>query len=67
MSQDENEDQNLYVVVVNVEGQYSIWAADKPIPDGWSKSEKEGPKADCLEFIKGVWTDMRPSSLRQKM
>jgi hypothetical protein len=28
---------------------------------------KEGPKAECLAYIKEVWTDMRPLSLRQKM
>jgi hypothetical protein len=28
---------------------------------------KEGPKAECLAYIKEVWTDMRPLSLRKKM
>ena len=26
-----------------------------------------GPKAECLAYIKEVWTDMRPLSLRKKM
>jgi MbtH protein len=28
---------------------------------------KVGPKAECLAYIKEVWTDMRPLSLRKKM
>jgi len=28
---------------------------------------KTGPKAECLAYIKEVWTDMRPLSLRKKM
>ncbi len=27
----------------------------------------KGPKQDCLAYIKEVWTDMRPLSLRKKM
>jgi MbtH protein len=28
---------------------------------------KSGPKQECLDYIKEVWTDMRPLSLRKKM
>ena len=28
---------------------------------------KTGPKAECLSYIKDVWTDMSPLSLRKKM
>ena len=64
-----NEDtENMkYKVVVNDEGQYSIWAADRPNPDGWRAAPKRGSKSECLAYIKEVWTDMRPLSLRNKM
>ena len=52
---------------MNHEEQYSIWPKDREVPLGWSTVGKEGPKAECLEFIKEVWTDMRPLSLRKKM
>jgi MbtH protein len=58
---------NLYRVVVNHEEQYSIWPADKPIPPGWTDAGKSGTKAECLEHIESVWTDMRPLSLRRDM
>ncbi|NJM21306.1 MAG: MbtH family protein, partial [Richelia sp. RM1_1_1] len=28
---------------------------------------KNGLKQECLDYIKEVWTDMRPLSLRKKM
>jgi MbtH protein len=67
MSQDEREDHTIYKVVVNNEEQYSIWPADRESPLGWSEVGKSGNKADCLAYIKEVWTDMRPLSLRKKM
>ena len=64
---DQEEDKTIYKVVVNHEEQYSIWAADRENPLGWKDAGKSGLKAECLEYIKTVWTDMRPLSLRKKM
>jgi len=58
---------NNYRVVINIEQQYSIWPAQKPIPLGWSDLGVIAPKAHCLEQIQKVWTDMRPLSLRTAM
>jgi MbtH protein len=67
MQRDEEEDTTVYRVVVNHEEQYSIWPVYKDIPLGWRDVGKQGPKAECLNYIKEVWTDMRPLSLRKKM
>ncbi len=67
MNTDENEDNRIYKVVFNHEEQYSIWPADRENPLGWNDAGKSGPKPECLSYIKEVWTDMRPLSLRQKM
>jgi MbtH protein len=67
MAQDESEDTTIYKVVVNHEEQYSIWPAERENPLGWSDAGKTGLKADCLSYIKDVWTDMRPLTLRKKM
>ncbi len=66
MNNDDTEDMK-YKVVVNDEGQYSIWSVDRPNPDGWRDAPKSGSKSECLAYIKEVWTDMRPLSLRNKM
>ena len=67
MNTDEKEDNTIYKVVLNHEEQSSIWPAGRENPFGWRDAGKSGPKAECLGYIKEVWTDMRPLSLRQKM
>ncbi|HEY0753744.1 MAG TPA: MbtH family protein [Ktedonobacteraceae bacterium] len=67
MSTQESEDTTRYRVVINHEEQYSIWPVDRENPPGWQDAGKEGGKAECLAYIKGVWTDMRPLSLRKWM
>jgi len=67
MSRDEQEDNTIYNVVVNHEEQYSIWPADRENALGWRAVGKSGSKAECLAYIKEVWTDMRPLSLRKQM
>ncbi|HEX8354669.1 MAG TPA: MbtH family protein [Pyrinomonadaceae bacterium] len=61
------EDETIYKVVVNHEEQYSIWPADRENPLGWSDAGKSGPKEECTAYIKEVWADMRPKSLRDEM
>ena len=57
----------IYEVVVNHEEQYSLWPEERASPPGWREAGKKGSKAECLDYIKDVWTDMRPLSLRQKL
>lgn len=64
---DEEIDNIVYKVVVNHEEQYSIWPQTRQNALGWTDAGKSGSKADCLAYIKEVWTDMRPLSLRKKM
>jgi MbtH protein len=65
MAIDDMEDTTIYKVVVNHEEQYSLWPADRELPLGWKEVGQQGLKATCLAYIKEVWTDMRPPSLRQ--
>ncbi|MEI7849845.1 MAG: MbtH family protein [Chloroflexota bacterium] len=60
MNRDELEDGTIYKVVVNFEQQYSIWPADRENPLGWTDAGKVGSRAECMEYIKEVWTDQRP-------
>jgi len=52
-------------VLINFEDQYSIWDVKKEIPHGWREAGKSGTKEECLSYIKEVWTDMRPRSLKE--
>jgi len=67
MNADEQNDLVLYKVVINHEEQYSIWPAERENAPGWQDAGKSGTREECLDYIKEVWTDMRPLSLRQKM
>jgi len=64
---EDREDKTIYKVVVNHEEQYSIWPAHRENALGWKDAGKTGTKEECLTYIKEVWTDMRPLSLRKKM
>ncbi len=66
-SDSDREDTTIYTVLMNHEEQFSIWPEYKETPNGWSAVGKTGPKAECLAYIKEIWTDMRPLSLRKKM
>lgn len=67
MTTSEKESTSIYKVVVNHEEQYSIWLAKQENAPGWQEARKTGSKEECLSYIKQVWTDMRPLSLRPKM
>ena len=64
MSEEDNEE---YICLVNEEEQYSIWFAWKEMPLGWKQVGLKGKKEDVLNYVKEVWTDMRPKSLREQM
>ena len=54
-----------YKVVINHEEQYSIWLADRALRGKWRETGETCSLNDCMSYIKGVWTDMRPLSLRK--
>jgi MbtH protein len=62
----EDEDAN-YFVLINDEGQHSLWPVFADVPDGWEIIFGEDQRQACLDFIEKNWTDMRPSSLIRQM
>lgn len=62
----ENPDAN-YLVLVNDEGQHSLWPVFADVPDGWKTVFGEAPRQECLDYIEAFWTDMRPKSLIEEM
>jgi MbtH protein len=62
------EDENAsYQVLINDEGQHSLWPAFIEVPDGWRTVFGENTRKACLDFIEEDWTDMRPNSLVRAM
>ncbi|MCC2274657.1 MbtH family protein [Streptomyces sp. ET3-23] len=54
-----------FLVLVNSEGQHSIWPAFAKVPDGWTVALGESSREAALAHVEENWTDMRPSSLRE--
>ena len=62
------EDENgTYVVLINEEGQYSLWPTFSAVPAGWTIAHKADTRTACLDFVNKNWTDMRPKSLVKAM
>lgn len=56
-----------YLVLINDEGQYSLWPSFVEVPDGWTVVVQETDRQTCLDHIEKNWTDMRPKSLVRAM
>ncbi|MEU9230772.1 MbtH family protein [Streptomyces massasporeus] len=53
-----------YDVLVNEEGQHSLWPTGTAVPAGWETVLADRPRAECLAYVEANWTDMRPRHLR---
>lgn len=56
-----------YCVLVNDEGQYSLWPNHIEIPAGWTSSFGPDTRQACIDYVEKNWTDMRPRSLIDAM
>jgi uncharacterized protein YbdZ (MbtH family) len=58
------DDNQAYLVLVNDEGQHSLWPHFAEVPAGWQAAFGPQPRQACLEYVEKTWTDLRPRSLR---
>jgi uncharacterized protein YbdZ (MbtH family) len=58
-------DTEEFRVLVNAEGQYSLWPAFREVPNGWTVTGPRGGRQVCLDWIETHWTDMHPRSVRK--
>lgn len=56
-----------YLVLVNDEGQHSLWPSFAEVPAGWTVAHGEDTRETCLAYVEEHWTDMRPTSLVRAM
>ena len=56
-----------YLVLVNDEGQHSLWPSFVAVPAGWNVALDESSRDDCLDYVNANWTDLRPRSLIRSM
>ncbi|HJP77757.1 MAG TPA: MbtH family protein [Pseudonocardiaceae bacterium] len=56
-----------YRVLVNDEGQHSLWPEFIDVPPGWQPAFGPATRAECVEYVDREWTDLRPASLIAEM
>ncbi|WP_327279936.1 MULTISPECIES: MbtH family protein [unclassified Streptomyces] len=56
-----------FLVLVNDEGQHSLWPDFADVPAGWNVTFGPADRVPCVEHINTNWTDMRPRSLAAQM
>jgi MbtH protein len=56
-----------YLVLVNDEGQHSLWPQNIEVPAGWSVTFGPAARQACLDYVETNWTDLRPRSLARQM
>jgi MbtH protein len=56
-----------YLVLVNDEGQHSLWPSFVDVPAGWTVALGESTRTACLDYVNANWTDLRPASLIRSM
>ena len=52
-----------YLVLVNHEGQHSLWPEVIDVPSGWQVVFGGSGRQECLDYIEANWTDIMPGSL----
>ena len=60
MSSPFDDQAGAFVVLINDQGQHSLWPAPTDAPAGWSIAYRQNGRQACLDYINKNWTDMRP-------
>ncbi|MEU1882656.1 MbtH family protein [Streptosporangium sp. NPDC020072] len=58
----ENPD-GTFLVLVNEQGQHSLWPVFAAVPAGWAVTHGPAGREDCLGHVRRHWTDTRPRGL----
>ncbi|MDW4916039.1 MbtH family protein [Streptomyces californicus] len=62
-----DDEDGAFLVLVNDEGQHSLWPAFAAVPAGWTVAHPEDTRQACLDYVEQNWTDLRPRSLAERM
>lgn len=63
MSNPFDDEDGTFLVLVNDEGQHSLWPLFSQVPAGWTEVHGPASRQECLAYVESNWTDMRPKSL----
>lgn len=55
-----------FLVLINEEGQYSLWPTLLNVPAGWRIIYGEENRENCLNYINLEWKSMMPNKLSEQ-
>lgn len=56
-----------FSVLVNEEGQHSLWPDFADVPAGWTVVHGPADRDACVEYVNTHWTDLRPRSVAARL
>ena len=62
-----DDETGTFLVLVNDEGQHSLWPSFADVPGGWQVAREAGTRQESLDHVESSWTDLRPRSLVEAM
>lgn len=62
-----DDEDGQFLVLVNDEGQHSLWPMFAQVPAGWTEVHGPDSRQACVDYVETNWTDMRPASLVEAM
>ncbi|RSN20159.1 MbtH family protein [Streptomyces sp. WAC 05977] len=62
-----DDEKAIFRVLVNRQGQHSLWPEFLTEPDGWEVVHGPAARSDCFAYVEKTWTDLRPAGLRAEM
>ena len=54
----------IFLALVNEQDQHCIWPAFAEVPSGWTVVLEESTREQALAHVAANWTDMRPRGVR---
>ncbi|MGC4788307.1 MbtH family protein [Micromonospora sp. DT178] len=67
MSNPFDDPKGRFLVLVNDEGQHSLWPEFAAVPTGWTVVHGAADRPSCIAYVNENWPDMRPHSLVAQM
>ena len=62
-----DDNDGTFLVLVNDEGQHSLWPSFADVPAGWTVALDATTRQAALDHVEENWRDMRPKSLIEAM
>jgi MbtH protein len=53
-----DDDTIQHQVLVNEEGQYSLWPSFAEVPAGWIVAHGPADRTDCLDYVDRTWVGL---------